>query len=281
MRPTRNYRATELTKPKNIPRRKASFDVASEKFFNKASVASDFLHRALPPIRADIAKAADHTKGLMNEMPYIAEHLQNAPRGTIYGNGSFKPSTDASPFSPPGNNALPANGIESKAMGMKHANGPVAPYTNGKNGNGIVNTSVPNKSLYDMVDVATTVSSRTKLPNAGGRKESGRNKSGDANMNSSERSLLNDCDGEYPTVGKPTRTRSQQIIATPHEPCCECLGCAGMRGGMASGMSMGDVTSENTNRGAPICVLFAIFLLVSIVVISCVMVYLKAGRRSK
>ena len=275
MRLTRNYRATERTKPKNISKRKASFDVASEHL-------SDFLHRALPPIRADIAKAAENTKGLMSEIPFINENLQNAPRGTIYGNGSFSPmvlKTTPSTFSPSGNNALPANGIESKAL--KQTNGPFAPYTNGKNGNGIVNTSVPNKSLYDMVDVATTVSSRTKLPNAGGRKESGRNKSGDANMNSSERSLLNDCDGEYPTVGKPTRTRSQQIIATPHEPCCECLGCAGMRGGMASGMSMGDVTSENTNRGAPICVLFAIFLLVSIVVISCVMVYLKAGRRSK
>ncbi len=58
----------------------------------------------------------------------------------------------------------------------------------------------------------------------------------------------------YPSIAKPSA--SMQIIATRNRPCCECV--------------------RNDQR-APICLLFIIFLVVSVSVISGVMIYLKSG----
>jgi hypothetical protein len=62
--------------------------------------------------------------------------------------------------------------------------------------------------------------------------------------------------GAYPAMSKPSP--SLQIIATRNRPCCECV--------------------KKDNR-APICLLFLIFLVVSVSVISGVMVYLKSGKK--
>lgn len=63
----------------------------------------------------------------------------------------------------------------------------------------------------------------------------------------------------YPTMAKPSP--SLQIIATRNRPCCECI--------------------RADQRGAPVCLLFLIFIVVSISVISGVMIYLKSGNYRK
>ena len=256
--PILNYRAKELTNKSNnakFLKRNTSIDVASE-----------FFRSSLPPIKADLAKAAENTKHFMTEISFMSDNSRNNKMSNA--NTNFK-SSAASTFNSSSNNIPLVNGIESKALNNLIT--PSTTLTNGRNGNVLMNSSVNGDGFPETVDVGTTVNSRTKPSHVDANKVFGRKNGSDVNTNNTNRSLINNSDVDYPTIGKGKRSQSQQIIATPHQPCCECLGCS-------SGGTMGDVTTENGSKGAPICVLFAIFLLVSIVVISCVMVYLKAGR---
>lgn len=65
----------------------------------------------------------------------------------------------------------------------------------------------------------------------------------------------------------PKRAASMQIIATPHRPCCDWNGC------MTKYFGGGD-----SGQPTPICVLFAIFLLFSLLVVSGVLIYLRGGK---
>ena len=271
--PRISYRASALDKKNQVHR--LGGRSPSQKRKMSIEVANEFLMRSLPPIRADLSKVAENTRHFISEkVPFMHDNLQNRMPTTNsgelnVGNEHYNTSTSET-LTSSGNNFPYANGINSKGTNS------TSNYYNTNGRNGLIPYS--NQGRTDSVDVGTTISSRTKTSTLTGDRSStllsrGSTKGNDANINASERSLLNnDSESEYPTVGKGKRSQSQQIIATPHQPCCECLGCT-------SGGTMGDVTmGENANKGAPICVLFAIFLLVSIVVIACVMVYLKAGR---
>ena len=261
-----NYRAKELTKkPANMSKRKLSFDVANQ-----------FFRSRVPPITADLQKAAENTKNFMTEITFMNDNSRHNNMATIpetineNTNLNFKSSASSNFNSSRSNNVPMVNGIQSKGLNNLAASSNI--HTNGRNGNLLMNSSLKGGGFPDTVDVGTTINSRTKPPTYGDTNNMfGRKNGSDVNTNNNDRSQLTNSDVEYPTIGKGKRSQSQQIIATPHQPCCECLGCT-------SGGNMGDVTTENGSKGAPICVLFAIFLLVSIVVISCVMVYLKAGR---
>ena len=268
--PNFSYRAKELTKRgKNSHlNRKVSMDNAHD-FFTR-----NFTKASVPPIAADLAKAAENTKNFMTEISFLKDTSRNSFSNSFSNmnmNSNFKtcaPSTVNSPR----NNLPMGNGIHSK--GLNNVTG--SSSMNNKNGNGnfLRNSNVNGEDYPGTVDVGTTINSRKKSSHADSNTVLNRTNGGDLDMNNSDRSQLTNSDPiSYPSIGQGKRSQSQQIIATPHQPCCECLGC---RGDYRD--SMGDVSTGDTNKGAPICVLFAIFLLVSIVVISCVMVYLKAGR---
>jgi hypothetical protein len=79
-----------------------------------------------------------------------------------------------------------------------------------------------------------------------------------------------DEDGDYPTIGRAPSSGSQ-IVAKPIKPCC--WGCCG-------GSTSSAINAGNPHQHAvPICVLFIIFLFVSIVVVGGIMFYLKSGKR--
>ena len=264
---TGNFRAKELTPRANKTSfrcsRKASIDIASD-FFRNSFIRTPQSLSSLPPFRADLNKAAENTRNLMNEITFMKE------KSNVNSNSNFQSPSSSTINPQTRNNNIPmGNGINSRGMNSQLST----------NGNGNIKCD----GFPETVDVGTTINSRVKPTTAPygdtstlySKTNGG---SGDMNTNNTEKSQLTNnanSDNHYPTIGQGKRSHSQQIIATPHQPCCECLGC---RGGMMPGDSMGDVTTENANKGAPICVLFAIFLLVSIVVISCVMVYLKAGK---
>ena len=264
--PILGYRAKELrTGPTNISsKRKASIDAASE-FFQKFSGGRS----SLPPIRADLAKAAHNTRNFMTEISFLKDNssLTNNLSNT---NSNFK-SPASSTVNPSKNNFQMGNGMNSKGINNTMSLSNMHP--NGGNGNVSMNSDLKCDDFTETVDVGTTINSRMKTSHGEASTVFNRTNGGDVNIANSDRSQLTNSDTQYPSLGHGKRSHSQQIIATPHQPCCECLGC---RGDYRD--SLGDVATEGTNKGAPICVLFAIFLLVSIVVISCVMVYLKAGR---
>ena len=257
--PKLGYRAKELTRANNSSKRKASIDAASE-----------FFRSSLPPIRADLAKAAQNTRNFMTEISFLKDHSSLANNLSIT-NSNFK-SPASSTVNHSKNNTQIGNGINSKGINNTMTLSNIQP--NGGNYNISLNSDLKCNEFTETADVGTTIDSRMKPSHGDASTVFNRTNGGDINMINSDRNQLpNSSDVQYPSLGPGKRSHSQQIIATPHQPCCECLGC---RGDYRD--SMGDVTTENANKGAPICVLFAIFLLVSIVVISCVMVYLKAGR---
>ena len=80
-------------------------------------------------------------------------------------------------------------------------------------------------------------------------------------------------DSEYPKAVLPRRSTSMQIVATRHRPLCQCgffyvlkryLGCA---------------PPQTSDGHQPICVLFSVFLLVSLLLVSGVMLFLRGGER--
>jgi len=258
--PKLGYRAKELRtgRTNNSTKRKASIDAASE-----------FFRSSLPPIRADLAKAAQNTRHFMTEISFLKDHssLANNLSNT---NSNFK-SPASSIVNPSKNNIQLGNGINSKGINNTMPLSNIQP--NGGNFSMPLNSDLKCDEFTETTDVGTTINSRMKTSHGESVTVYNGTNGGEVNNTNSDRSQLTNSDTQYPSLGPGKRSHSQQIIATPHQPCCECLGC---RGDYRD--SMGDVTTENANKGAPICVLFAIFLLVSIVVISCVMVYLKAGR---
>lgn len=76
-------------------------------------------------------------------------------------------------------------------------------------------------------------------------------------------------EGEYPTIGRAPASGSQ-IIAKPIKPCC---------GGCCGGSTSSAINEGNPHQHAvPICVLFIIFIFVSVCVVGGIMFYLKSGK---
>ena len=259
------YRANELTPRTTLgPKgRKTSIDVASDFFRNTFS-------SNVPPMKVDLAKAATNTRNFMTEISFLKDNSRVMNSPNVNTNPNLKSSISSSGH-PTRNNSQMGNGINSK--GLNNTMDSSIYHPNGGNRGETINPNLKSDEFPDTVDVATTINSRLKPNHGEPSAVFTRANGGDVNIINSDRSQLTNSDTGYPSVGQGKKSHGQQIIATPHEPCCECLGC---RGDYRD--SMGDVTSDNANKGAPICVLFAIFLFVSIIVISCVMVYLKAGR---
>ncbi len=128
------------------------------------------------------------------------------------------------------------------------------------NGYGDTTGNGGNRSMYDQqtfgsntnsADVTTRLLEDTDSSNH--LKEKNANK--DPNKLSGDSGETSELpEDAYPSIAKPSA--SMQIIATRNRPCCECV--------------------RNDQR-APVCLLFIIFLVVSVSVISGVMVYLKSG----
>ncbi len=84
----------------------------------------------------------------------------------------------------------------------------------------------------------------------------------------------------FPTL--PRRTNSVPVIATPHRPLCDCSGCvdilcSGGVGGFRLRGSAAGGTARNGGQHAPICLLFSVFLIFSLLVVSGIMIYLRGG----
>jgi hypothetical protein len=78
-------------------------------------------------------------------------------------------------------------------------------------------------------------------------------------------------EGEYPTLARAPSSGSQ-IIAKPIKPCC--WGCCG-------GSTSSAINPGNPHQHAvPVCLLFIIFLFVSVIVVTGIMFYLKSGKTS-
>ena len=76
-------------------------------------------------------------------------------------------------------------------------------------------------------------------------------------------------EGEYPTIARAPSSGSQ-IVAKPIRPCC---------GGCCGGSTSSAINEGNPNQHAvPICLLFIIFLFVSVIVVTGIMFYLKSGK---
>ena len=89
-----------------------------------------------------------------------------------------------------------------------------------------------------------------------------------ANGNTSARRKKEE-EGDYPTLARAPSSGSQ-IVAKPIRPCC---------GGCCGGSTTSAINEGNPHQHAvPICLLFIIFLVVSVIVISGIMFYLKSGR---
>ena len=73
---TGNFRAKELTPRANKTSfrcsRKASIDIASD-FFRNSFIRTPQSLSSLPPFRADLNKAAENTRNLMNEITFMKE----------------------------------------------------------------------------------------------------------------------------------------------------------------------------------------------------------------
>ena len=266
------YRANAITPRTSFKNsRKTSIDVASDFFRNTFSSGVPPMKVNVPPMKVDLAKAATNTRNFMTEISFLKDNSRAMNSPNVNANSNVKSSISSS-IHPTRNNTQMGNGINSKGLNDTMASSIYHP--NGGNRNTSMNPNFKSSDFPETVDVGTTINSRTKPIHGEPSAVFTRANGGDVNITNSDRSQLTNSDSGYPSVGQGKKTsHGQQIIATPHQPCCECLGC---RGDYRD--SMGDVTTENANKGAPICVLFAIFLFVSIIVISCVMVYLKAGR---
>ena len=267
------YRANELTPRTNLSARgrKTSIDVASDFFRNTFSS-----NMNVPPMKVDLAKAATNTRNFMTEISFLKDssRVMNSPN--VNTNQNIKSSISSS-VHPTRNNNQMGNGINSK--GLNNTMDSSLYHPNGGNRTNVMNLNLKSEEFPETVDVGTTINSRLKPSHGEPSAMFTRANGGDVNITNSDMDQLTNSDTAYPSAGQARKSHSQQIIATPHEPCCECIDC-GVGVGVPYGHRdrLGDVTSQSENKGAPICVLFAIFLFVSIIVISCVMVYLKAGR---
>ena len=231
--PRPSYRANELTTKPHVSKRKASFDVTAELLQG--------LHR--PPIRADLAKAAQNTKNFMTGISFMNDTSRNNNMANVNTSSNFK-STSSSTINPSSNNVQFVNGIDSKAL---HHSTPLPTINEnvGRNGNVLMNrTGLNSDGFPDTVDVGTTINSRTKPSSyVDTNKVLQRRNVSDVNHRNTNKNPLDANEGEYPTIGKGKRSQSQQIIATPHQPCCECLGCSD------GGGTMGDVFGLVVARG--------------------------------
>ena len=219
---------------------------------------SQFLLRSQPPIKADL----NYGKQQLQQIPFhdVADTTASA---TSY---ELTPLSHQQQQLPPVTGGILANARDGiQKQGSILTNGPPPGIlTNGGSKTAVESCSngqVPN-GKYSPAKPAMSNGSAKKPP---------LNKSGSFNKKNSSQ------DGsDYPSMGKVTRTHSQTVIATPAaDPCCECLGL-----GQNSGGTLGHVTTDNPSRGAPLFVLFVIFFLVSAIVVSGVMLYLKSGMRS-
>jgi len=96
------------------------------------------------------------------------------------------------------------------------------------------------------------------------------NGSSTANLTLNGRGRRED-EGDYPTMSRASSTTSQ-IVAKPARPWC--WGLCGLCGRSSTGI----VNTNNPQQSSvPICLLFIIFLVASVFVVSGIMVYLKAG----
>ena len=182
-------------------------------------------------------------KNHYNSMEFNGSHRSNSKTGiNTYANGSVMSSPAGS------------------ALSNRYKTGNGTLNNNIRNGNGYRHTSGPGAEYNSL--------SRPKRPamarqtSVGGVITNPMN--GDALKGGMNGGHGGGGGGDYPAM--PKRTTSMQIIATPHRPCFECNCWDKMTG-----------VSEGGRGHTPICVLFTVFLVFSMLVVSGVMLYLRGG----
>ena len=108
-------------------------------------------------------------------------------------------------------------------------------------------------------------------PTIAARRQAGPNttKNSELNRDVIRNPMIRRDEAGFPLLPRPAS--SVQIIATPHKPCFD---CACWRENCGGGAGAANANGKST----PICVLFAIFLVFSLAVVSGVMIYLRGGK---
>lgn len=169
---------------------------------------------------------------------------RSSSRVNSYGNGSVVNGSSSSRLMPPLSNGN-AVGTYRNGSGNEY---PPSVGISGRNSNLHQNSS---NTLSNMNN--KSINNNNNVNNNNGN-------NGNANH------LVSASSTNYPR-GLPKTSPSMQIIATRHRPCCDC-GCLGHLARQTSG-------ANTPNGQQPICVLFSVFLIVSLLLVSGIMLYLR------
>jgi hypothetical protein len=181
--------------------------------------------------------------------------------------------------------AAPSASAAARESILKNGTLPRAHYPRTRNGVlDRMNSDVAASNYYndtaidDVMDVMNGVGVKSPLLRGGGGSNGNLNRvSGEFGSNGSavkpavNGSAMKKVNGELENKPIPRSASSNVIKAQAHRPLCADLDCLG-------GDRQGTTSGEDTQT-APIGVLFSIFLMVSLVVVSGIMVYLRGGTK--